>query len=159
MKEIKTLKAIKDILKAGSPVDSTNMCAVTETGRYTWDRRDEADLLTRARRIDKEKRVTGNGEKFQKMMKFLEDEPEIIQALFDIRYIMNTQSKDVQEACKILWKNKKELPCWVKREYVSPYVPGPLCYRMNNEAQREIEPYISLLDYLPPAWLKDIEKY
>lgn len=51
-----------------------------------------------------------NGNNTQKVVLYLKEHKETLQVLCDIRYLMKAHKCGAQEACKVLFKDKKQLP-------------------------------------------------
>lgn len=110
-------------------------------------------LLKRAASIRKETtykfKDRENGTSTQKIILYLKEHKEALQVLCDINCLMKARKYDTQEACSILFKDKKQLPSNICLESANGRCK-PTIYRfyMGNYFQRTKIEY--LIDYILP---------
>lgn len=100
-----------------------------------------------------------NGNRTQKVMLFLKENKEVLQALSDIDYLMRTYNYDAQEACSVLFKDKKKLPSCFRLESKNKQSKA-LIYRFDMVGyyeNRNIEYLIGVVRILPKSYLKGID--
>lgn len=119
-------------------------------------------LLKRAASIQRETPMKfkewQNGNGTQKVMLFLKENKEALQALSDIDYLMRTYNYDAQEACSVLFKDKKKLPSCFRLESKNKQSKA-LIYRFDMVGyygNRNIEYLIGIVRILPKSYLKEI---
>ena len=172
-------KEITDILDNGKLVENrkSGHTQVSETDMYVTHRVNEQGyectyyfdesskemLLKRAASLQREMPMKfkewQNGNRTQKVMLFLKENKETLQALIDIDYLMRTYNYDVQKACGILFKDKKKLPSCFRLESKNKQSKAPL-YSFDTGAyfgNRNIEYLIDIVSILPKSYLKEIE--
>ena len=120
-------------------------------------------LLKRAASIQRETPMKfkewQNGNRTQKVMLFLKENKEALQALSDIDYLMRTYNYDAQEACSVLFKDKKKLPSCFRLESKNKQSKAPI-YRFDMGGyygNRNIEYLIGIVRILPKSYLKGID--
>lgn len=130
---------------------------------YYFDESSKEVLLKRAASIQRETPLKfkewQNGNRTQKVMLFLKENKEALQALIDIDYLMRTYNYDVQKACGILFKDKKTLPSCFRLESKNKQSKAPL-YSFDTGVcfgNRNIEYLIDIVRILPKSYLKEIE--
>ena len=128
---------------------------------YSFPGNMREELMRRASRPKRQQPQYKGGEYTQKGLAFLEKNREAIQVLFDIRYLMEKHGYDVQNACKVLFKDKKALPAGFCRKSVPYYMSSvqntECCFGAAGKQQHSLERLIDLLPMLPKAWLEGIE--
>lgn len=131
------------------------------TYRFEGDYKEE--LLKRAASIQRgtpcKFKEWQNGNSTQKVMLFLKENKEVLQVLSDIGYLMRNYNYDAQEACGILFKDKKKLPSCFRLESKNKQSKVPL-YSFDTGAyfgNRNIEYLIGIVRILPKSYLKEIE--
>lgn len=169
MKNIELKKAIASILESAHPLkkDQSGMYIaewINEYGfkctyRFSEDMREA--LLKRAgqlQRAPSQKYTYKSWEVLQKGMAFLEKNKNVIGALYDIDYQMKEHGYDVQQACSIVFKDKKKLPPGFYKCYLGYGYPRytHFCCVADNK-KYEIDLLIRLLPTLPKAWLDEID--
>lgn len=150
-------------------VSETNMYVthrVNEQGyecTYYFDESSKEMLLKRAASIQREMPIKfkewQNGGRTQKVMLFLKENKEALQALIDIDYLMKTYNYDVQEACRVIFKDKKTLPSCFRLESKNKQSKAPI-YSFDTGVyfgNRNIEYLIDIVRILPKSYLKEIE--
>lgn len=131
------------------------------TYRFEGDYKEE--LLKRAASIQRgtpcKFKEWQNGNSTQKVMLFLKENKEALQALIDIDYLMRTYNYDVQKACGILFKDKKKLPSCFRLDGKNGRSKTPV-YRFDMSGyygNRNIEYLIGIVRILPKSYLKGID--
>lgn len=125
--------------------------------KCTYQFREESrnELLRRAGQpLKKTLPKNRNGEYIQKGLLFLERNKDVIQTLCDINYLMREHNYDIQEACRILFKDKKVLPPGFHEAHS---YKGFVTYHILDNSYT-IERLIELVPMLPIAWLKEISE-
>ena len=92
-------------------------------------------------------------------MLFLKESKEALQVLSDINYLMRNYNYDVQEACGILFKDKKKLPSCFRLDGKNGRSKTPV-YRFDMSGyygNRNIEYLIGIVRILPKSYLKGID--
>lgn len=124
---------------------------------------DKDALLKRAASIQKGTPIKfkewQNGNKTQKVMLFLKENKEALQLLYDIHYLMKTHKYDVQEACSILFKDKKKLPPYFRLGSKNGRCATPI-YLFDTSGRfdyRNIEYFIGIARTLPKSYLEGID--
>lgn len=132
-------------------------CAYHFSGDY------KEELLKRAaslqRRTPCKFKEWQNGNSTQKVMLFLKENKEVLQVLSDIGYLMRNYNYNAQEACGILFKDKKKLPSCFRLDGKNRYSKVSV-YRFNASGysgDRNIEYLIGIVRILPKAYLKGID--
>lgn len=135
VRNVSLKKEIEDILENARP--SKNLCVserINEQGfkcTYSFPGNMREELMRRASRPKRQQPQYRGGEYTQKGLALLEKNREAIQVLFDIRYLMEKHGYDVQNACKVLFKDKKALPAgFAVNRYVS--IIWALCGTQNT---------------------------
>lgn len=117
------------------------------TYRFSEEMKDE--LLKRADRFNRKPAEKNGGLAFQKGLLFLKENTGVLQTLFDIQHLIGSYKYTAQDACRILFKDKKGLPLGFCKK--GPY------YYMSMDYSHSIDYYVRLLPMVPKAWLKGIE--
>lgn len=147
----------------------TNMCVaevVNEHGykcTYYFKENCKDLLLQRAAAIQRgtsyKFKTRDNGNSTQQILLFLKENSDALQVLHDINYLMKTNNYNAQQACRILFKDKKQLPpnfCQVRTNDSC----NPIIYRfyMNSYSQRINIEYLmeNILPILPKSYWKGI---
>lgn len=165
-KKVTLKKEIEAILENAHPV--RGLCVserINEQGfkcTYCFPENMREEILQRASKPKRQQTSNGSAERIQKGLALLEKNREAIQVLFDIRYLMEKHSYDVQKASRVLFKDKKELPAGFRRESVRAYYGTSMWnteyHIVDAKKQRySLKHLIGLLPILPKAWLKDVE--
>lgn len=130
-------------------------CAYHFSGDY------KEELLKRAASIQRgtpcKFKEWQNGNSTQKVMLFLKENKEVLQVLSDIGYLM--RNYNAQEACGILFKDKKKLPSCFRLDGKNGRSKTPV-YRFNMSGyygNRNIEYLIGIVRILPKSYLKGID--
>ena len=100
-----------------------------------------------------------NGNSTQKVMLFLKENKEVLQVLSDIGYLMRNYNYDAQEACGILFKDKKKLPSCFRLDGKNGGSKTPI-YRFDvggYYGNRNIEYLIGIVRILPKSYLRGID--
>lgn len=100
-----------------------------------------------------------NGNSTQKVMLFLKENKETLQVLSDIDYLMRNYKYDAQEACGILFKDKKKLPSCFRPDGKNGRSKTPV-YRFDMSGyygNRNIEYLIGIVRILPKSYLRGID--
>lgn len=173
-------KEITDILDNGKLVENrkSGHTQFSETDMYVTHRVNEQGyectyyfgesskemLLKRAASIQREMPMKfkewQNGNRTQKVMLFLKENKEALQALIDIDYLMRTYNYDVQKACGILFKDKKKLPSCFRLDGKNGGSKTPI-YRFDvggYYGNRNIEYLIGIVRILPKSYLRGIDE-
>lgn len=166
VRNVSLKKEIEDILENARL--SKNLCVserINEQGfkcTYSFPGNMREELMRRASRSKRQQPQYKGGEYTQKGLALLEKNREAIQVLFDIRYLMEKHGYDVQNACKVLFKDKKALPAGFCRKSIREYYMGSVwytkyCFEAAGKQWHSLERLIDLLPMLPKAWLEGIE--
>lgn len=165
VRNVSLKREIEDILENARL--SKNLCVserINEQGfkcTYSFPGNMREELMRRASRPKRQQPQYRGGEYTQKGLALLEKNREAIQVLFDIRYLMEKHGYDVQNACKVLFKDKKALPAGFCRKSVPYYMSSvrntEYCFGAAGKQQPSLERLIDLLPMLPKAWLEGIE--
>lgn len=130
---------------------------------YHFDGDYKEELLKRAASIQRgtpcKFKEWQNGSSTQKVMLFLKENKEVLQVLSDIDYLMRNYNYDAQEACGILFKDKKKLPSCFRLDGKNGRSKMPV-YRFDMSGycgNRNIEYLISIVRILPKSYLKGID--
>lgn len=103
-----------------------------------------------------------NGTSTQKIMLFLKEHKEALQALYDINYLMTAHKYNAQEACRVLFKDKKQLPPNIRIEGTNGFYK-PTIYRFYTDSYFRSTRIEYLIDYilpiLPKAYFNGLEGY
>lgn len=132
---------------------------------YHFDGDIKGALLRRAASIRKEIpykfKDSENGIRTQKVILFLKEHKESLQALCDISYLMKSHNYDVQEACRVLFKDKKTLPsCFcLERKSGRSKISTYRFYMDGYYQHTEIEYLLDMLCILPKSYLKGIDSF
>lgn len=132
---------------------------------YHFDGDIKEELLRRAASIRKKIpykfKDSENGIRTQKVILFLKEHKESLQALCDINYLMKTYNYDVQKACSVLFKDKKTLPsCFcLERKSDRSKISTYRFYMDGYYQHTEIEYLLDMLRILPKSYLKGIDSF
>lgn len=165
VRNVSLKKEIEDILENARPSKNLYVSErINEQGfkcTYSFPGNMREELMRRASRPKRQQPQYRGGEYTQKELALLEKNREAIQVLFDIRYLMEKHGYDVQNACKVLFKDKKALPAGFCRKSVPYYMSSvwytKYCFEAAGKQQPSLERLIDLLPMLPKAWLDGIE--
>ncbi|UVS57324.1 hypothetical protein NXX16_18480 [Bacteroides fragilis] len=135
VRNVSLKREIEDILENARL--SKNLCVserINEQGfkcTYSFPGNMREELMRRASRPKRQQPQYKGGEYTQKGLALLEKNREAIQVLFDIRYLMEKHGYDVQNACKVLFKDKRRcLLVFAVNRYVS--IIWALCGTQNT---------------------------
>lgn len=131
------------------------------TYRFNGDYKEE--LLKRAASIQRgtpcKFKEWQNGNSTQKVMLFLKENKEVLQVLSDIGYLMRNYNYNAQEACGILFKDKKKLPSCFRLDGKNGCSKTPVYHfdMSGYYGNRNIEYLIGIVRILPKSYLKGID--
>lgn len=153
----------------GYNIVQTNMCVaevVKEHGyKCTYYFKEDCKdlLLQRAAAIQRgtsyKFKARDNGNSTQQILLFLKKNRDALQVLHDINYLMKANNYNAQEACRVLFKDKKQSPPNFCLERTNDSCnPTIYCFYMNSYSQRINIEYLieNILPILPKSYWEGI---